>query len=205
MFVCVCVNCYFLSGVSLNGRLPLLIALIQAKRLASGAQMNITGKYFSKSSSQSPMQVPFPVIIFIVMTKVCSSTFSPTLLEVLLFLSLRQSYGFRIGSTGGVTIKSSGQSIFFMAMTQTWSLPPHFIIFIRDYLDPILSIVIVMIILISTWPLLRQYLQFLSEAHLNIRLPSNFKQLTCGPFLSPPFFIWLLLAPSGALVVIMVY
>ena len=40
------------------------------------------------------------------MTKVCSSTFSPTLLEVLLFLSLRQSYGFRIGSTGGVTIKS---------------------------------------------------------------------------------------------------
>ena len=62
---------------------------------------------------------------------------------------------------------------FFMAMTQTWSLPPPFIIFIRDYLDPILSIVIVMIILISTWPLLRQYLQFLSEAHLNIRLPNH--------------------------------
>lgn len=40
---------------------------------------------------------------------------------------------------------------------------------IRDYLDPILSILIVIIILVSTWPLLRQasFLFFVKNSTLN--------------------------------------
>ena len=123
------------------------------------------------------------------MTKVCSSTFSPTLLEVLLFLSLRQSYGFRIGSTGGVTIKSSGQSIFFYGhytdlifatalhhFHQGLPRPNSFRRDSDDYLDQHLAA---------------------PQAISSISVRSSFEysaaqQLTCGPSLSPPFFIWLL-------------